>query len=254
MISSRYTYKMKNVDKAIMINKLVKIALLVVLSLIQMKPSEASSQFVPSWAWKAVQKGISSTWSSSSPGASWIQISFCVSDEGKIYDPTIDKHSGNDQYDAECLESICSLSPLMPDIDNHFSVLLNHCIFTFGSKVALFNPKPRYDGKEVVLYLSNHQRPAANQNFEETFVLVHKIPLSVLNRYPGMFTEAELRDSSNLIPITFRQEDWNKYQIIAPYVLPIGNLYAYWGQLFKKEKVTREDILTWAQVAEQRAK
>ena len=203
----------------------------------------------------AVDHGIASSWSSSRPCRSPITVYFCIGDDGKIYEPRIDRSSGDDQYDAECLEAVCGLSPVAPERENYTAHLQQENV-TFGSSVSPFCPKPKYDGGEVKVYLSKHSQPAIRETwtFPTGFVIVHKIPLYVLNRYPGFFTEEELRNSSNLIEIPFMKEDWNANHLTVPYVSPVGSLYAYWGQLFKRKNVNKEDILNWAKGAERWAK
>lgn len=190
----------------------------------------------------AVEQGILSTWSSSRPcpEGEIAYVQFLVADDGKVYEPQLSHSSGDDQYDAECLESVCMLTPLPPNLDNHLT-RIEHCAIEFGGLTSQFRPKPRFDGKDITRYLLNHPQPTEPR---KKFVLIHRIPLAVLNRYPGAFSEAELLNADNLIeiqvglrPSTFDQT--------------IGNIGAHWGVLFKKEKVSSTEILDWAKRIDQ---
>jgi len=195
----------------------------------------------------AVAKGLASNWSSSRPCIGyWPTIKFFIGDDGKIYEPEMIRYSADDQYDAECLEAICSLSPIRTT-ENYVNstARLEHFSEQFGVKEGL---QPSYDGADVNQYLKTHLQPETKH---DAFVVVHRIPLSVLTRYPGMFTKEELQSQDNLMEIQVgfgdNQADRQGIRDCAPhYVVAIANLYAFWDQLFKNPDVTKEEILQWA--------
>jgi hypothetical protein len=199
------------------------------------------------------ENGISNTWSSSrkckeGPGLS-IQCS--IPDDGKIYEPQITYSTGDDQYDAECLEAVCAQSPV-PVREQNWTATMRHPVVAFGSSLSMFIPKPRFSGAEINLYLS--AKPAPKGSDVVSFVLIHKIPVSILNRYPGLFEESEILNPANLMEVPFRPEDWNLNHLIVPYVQPISCFYACWSQFFRNEKVTRDEVFEWAKQAEKIAK
>jgi hypothetical protein len=195
----------------------------------------------------AIVKGLASSWSSSRVcRGSYPLVKFMVADDGKIYDPELVCYSADNQYDAECLEAICSLSPFAPIED--FESRIEHFTQEFGASEGL---QPTYDGSDINVYLRTHLQP---KDPFDAFVVVHKIPLTVLERYPGMFTKGELQSQNNLIEIPVGYGDNkanNQGRKIAPhYVSVIANLYAFWGQLFRNQNVTKEEIMQWANRAQ----
>jgi hypothetical protein len=198
----------------------------------------------------AEKKALASSWSSSRPCIGGPPgIRFLVGDDGKVYDPEMMRYSGDDQYDAECLEAICGLSPIAKaDTDINTTARIEHFFEEFPVKEGL---QPSYDGSDVNEYLRTHPQPAAKH---DAFVVVHRIPLSVLDRYPGMFTKEELQSQSNLmeIPVGYgdNRPDKQGIRVVVPhYVIGIANLYAFWGQLFKNPHVTKDEIRQWAKRA-----
>ncbi len=221
------------------------------------KPIETSVRHDPAFFSQvhyAVEKGLASNWSSSRPCTGYPPlIKFLIGDDGKIYEPEIQCYSADDQYDAECLEAICGLSPVCKmQNDINCTAGIEHFSQEFGVKGGL---QPSYDGSDVNEYLRAHPEPADKH---DAFVVVHRIPLSVMDRYPGMFTKEELRGQSNLmeIPVGFGDNRADKQGIrlsVPHYVTGIANLYAFWDQLFKTSNVTKDAILQWAQRAHKNA-
>lgn len=207
---------------------------------------QSSSLGVPNQAWKFISENVSAAWSSSCKSKTPVLIACSIADDGKIYEPSIMTPSGNDQFDAECLEALCSLSPVTQNRGNS-TTNLQHCEFSFGAAAGdtLFRPTATYDGTDVRDYLRTHPQPSDGK----AFVVVHRIPLSVLSRYPKLFTKEELSRSSNLIEITY----W-KNEAKPQYVQAIGNLYAYWNPVFGKANQSKEEIIDWAKGADQAAR
>jgi hypothetical protein len=193
-----------------------------------------------------VDERIRLDWSCSSPiSDKHTEIRFFTADDGKIYNPEIGHYSGDDQHDAECLEAVCGMSPVLSQSYNPIAKLQNW-IIPFGEKYGLI---PKYDGKDVIDYRASQPQPAEP---DERFIVVHKIPLDVLNRYPQFFSKDDLLSTKNLIEIRIEHPaeppDKDGQKPIQPaYVQRVGNLYAAWGELFKKQGVTKKDILEWAE-------
>ncbi len=193
---------------------------------------------------KAIHENIKSSWSSSRKVAGkYTDVSFGIADDGKIYEPVVRVFSCDDQYDAECVEAICSMSPIVPP-PNYHSAFLDHYVFKFGSESDL---KPRYDGSDVSSYLVANPQPKEISYAlgNVPFVVVHKIPLTVLTRYPGVFTEKELISPNNLIKIAFKPLDHKDNEFQPMYVRRIADLYAGWNEIFKQSNVTKSKILDW---------
>ncbi len=213
---------------------------------IDVLPSKAGTPGRPlSETAKAVHEGIKSSWSSSKKIADkYTQISFGIADDGKIYNPIVTVFSDDDQYDAECLEAICSMSPIVPPPRFHGGFLDGYT-FDFGIRSDL---KPKYDGKDVKRYLvANPQPKEISYALDKVpFVLVHKIPLTVLTRYPGMFTEDELITPNNLIKFSAAPVSGKNVDIQPVQLRNIADLYGGWNEVFKQHDVTKSKILDWS--------
>jgi len=98
-----------------------------------------------------------------------------------------------------------------------------------------FSCKPQFDGADVREYLKTHPEPADSKN---SFVLVHKIPISLLIRHPDMFRKEELLNPSNLVEIRAKSG--------LGFVSKIANFYAKWGDLLKDPNVSKDLILQFA--------
>lgn len=239
--------------------ELLWICLSATILLMQQLPVKASGQapVAPSSS-EEVNKVLGSTWSSSRPLlGSPTEITFVIADDGKIYEPRITRFSQDDQYVAECLEAVCGLSPVhsKPSFGpylEHFTEVFGYKRNDFGGRFDSFL-KPAFDGSDVKEYLNTHPQP---KNADEAFVLIHKIPLSVLIRYPGLFTKDELLSQSNLMEIKIRkwpgeEADQNGQRRSAPsYVDAIAYRYAYWGDFFRNPNLTRLSILIHAGVSD----
>ena len=190
-------------------------------------------------AMKDVDTGLETSWSRSRPYPDeYVEIDFCIGDDGKIYEPVIAHQSKDSQYNAECLEALCSLSPVSSTSSNS-TCQLQHGRIRFGEKKADGGFEPKYDGSDSREYLRSHPQPS---NPDAAFVVVHRIPLTILSRYPNYFTKDEIISPNNLIEIRTDAADTP-----PGYIRRIGNLYAYWAQLFAEQNVTKEQILHRAQ-------
>lgn len=209
-------------------------------------PTEASTLARPlSKTAKVVNESIKSSWSSSKKMPDkYTEITFGIADDGKIYDPVVRTFTNDDQYDAECVEAVCSMSPIAPPPKIHTG-FLDRYTFRFGVRSDL---KPAYDGKDVNHYLVENPQPKeiSYPLGKEPFVVVHKIPLTVLTRYPGLFTKQELTSQNNLIRVVFQPLSEKNSDIQPIYVDRIAGLYAGWNEIFKQNVVTKAKILNWA--------
>jgi hypothetical protein len=206
---------------------------------------------------KSIDTGLSSNWSSSRPTPSineygssktspgFTEIEFSVGDDGKIYEPAITHYSSDDQFDAECLEAICSLSPLSQNPGNETGFLEHHKI-RFGDGSCL---KPSFDGAEGIKGYAT-ENPST---LHHRYILVHRIPLIVLTRYPGLFTKDELLATSNLIRFPVGEGFQGKptsgqWETAPGYIIQVSNIYSLWAQLFHKDKLTRQEIENYSKL------
>jgi len=176
---------------------------------------------------------IKSSWCSSreSPTDLGTAICFTVGDDGKIYEPSIQVSSSDPQFDAECLEAVCSLSPLAKRENETGD--LGHLSIQLGRKGAPVPIHPAFTGAETLKFIKS-----LNLSENDHFVVVHKIPLSVLTRYPGMFSKDELLNEKNFVTMRFDTDAKP-----PEYVKKISDFYAQWGALFSQDSVTKDQIL-----------
>lgn len=188
-----------------------------------------------------------------SPGKECV-ISIGIANDNRIYNPEIVRYSGDCQFDVECLEAVSAISPL-PPADSH-SAFLGGCSVRFKCKPS-DSPKPEngvipaFDGYEIREQLQKHPSPANDKNYDQ-FVLVHRIPLYLLFRFPGMFSREELQSTSNLIEvktgIANLEFDDNKKNWGSPvrFTRMVPEFYARWSELLDKPGITKNDVIEFA--------
>ncbi len=112
-----------------------------------------------------------------------VAIDFAIDDEAKIYDVKFAKGSGNAQLDADCLEAVLGASAYQPRTDLKGEKLQLGIIFDNQSRLGYVNPASRKP--------KDTSSKTATVNF-------HLIPLTVLERYPGLFNATELLADENI--------------------------------------------------------
>ena len=160
------------------------------------------------------------------------EIVFNIHDDGMIYNPVVGCSSLDPQYDAECLEAVCSLSPLTPFHNNSGKLQVGYG--HFGRQNDPYAAEPAFASDAARKLLFN----ATDLKKGKALVVVHKIPLEVLTKYPGMFDKAYLLSDQNLLVITYDKESTP-----PAYVKKISDLYTQWGVFLRKKSITKEQIL-----------
>lgn len=127
-------------------------------------------------------------WAPSKKLAKLIDIDITVSGtaNGQLYDVGLNESSGDRQLDADCLQAVMGASCLSPiniriEEIEHFSI--------------------HFDSKTKAGYLNNNgisKYFTQHPEYKRNYVAFYRIPLTVLKRYPGIFTEEELFDESNI--------------------------------------------------------
>lgn len=168
------------------------------------------------------------------------RITFGVAEDGKIYEPKFTHFSGNDQFDAECLEAVCGLYNLPALYYGYFKLAHVEEEFGPGDGASI---KPGNNAPEIATFLKTHSVSKGD-------VVVHKIPLFVLSQYPGLFKFEELASPDNLmivkyIPANGEEVDDNGQRIIMPdFISVIKRRNAFWRMMLANQKhLTREFIL-----------
>ncbi len=138
------------------------------------------------------------------------------------------------------------MSPIAPPPKFH-SAFLDRYQFRFGVRSDL---KPRYEGTDVNRYLVAHPQPMEISYALDQipFVLIHRIPLTVLTRYPGMFAESELVTTNNLLKVSVYNTSGKCIEIQPVHLHRIADFYADWNEIFKQPNVTKAQILEWANI------
>jgi hypothetical protein len=170
------------------------------------------------------------------PDKTFTEIRYIVGEDGRIYEPEITCFSGDDQFDAECLEAVCNLHGLPASGIGRFS--LSHIRQRFGKG----DPESYIQGSkapEVAEFLKAH--PVSKGD-----VVVHKIPLSVLSYYPNLFKFEELTSPDNLMILKCRPSQLldklyevdkdGKRQSMPDYILTMSSMYGSWRSCLENQK------------------
>jgi hypothetical protein len=144
----------------------------------------------------------------------FVALTVGVGVDGRLYNVRIIHYCSNDQFNAECLEAVCGSSPVT-GTQNHSGNLLDYDLYF--EKDGFF--KPRFDGKDIRDYLSEHPQPA---DPHLRFVVIHKIPLDVLRRFPGLYSEEELVSPKNLMQVRIDTGLPGPQDGPRPYQLPVN--------------------------------
>lgn len=150
--------------------------------------------------------------------------------DGALYDVEISQSSGDNQFDLECLESVLGADYFYGKHDFRKLIPLS-ITFTKNSETDHANsPVQTYFEKNV-------------DQKQEGCLAVYKIPVDVLSRYPGVFTESEILSSSNLL---IAKDSWN-IQAKEQYPWLRGIYRTIWSPFFLQHpKATKEEILAQA--------
>lgn len=172
-----------------------------ILSILVSVPTEASYGR-PKWKWGA--ELIDRAYSNWAPlevfkNGEFIEIEGSIADDGKVYSPKIVHTNGNAQLESDCLHALVSAQCHSPRENQDYGVLKKVRI-TFNSETPLKFESPRKkDNKGTAFYL---------------------IPIEVLKRYPGLFSESELISPSNLVYATdedcYIYRQWTKFFLEKP--------------------------------------
>lgn len=155
------------------------------------------------------------------------KFTFYINAYDEAVSVSVTESSNDDQYDAECAEAVISHKPLRE--------LLPNVHYANGLRPAevVFSSAPKYAGEDIKKY---RQKRVLSKNT----VIVHVIPLSVLQLFPGLFKPEELLTESNLreIPAT-------RFDIGIPetgFLKELTRMYAGLGKLYEKKNLTRIDV------------
>lgn len=153
-----------------------------------------------------------------------------VTDSGQVILPRIFQSSGDLSIDFAVLEAVCSLAPL-PGLPAEL---------TSGFEPATI--EVRIDAKRAPLVNSEFRKLSCEQPY---VYACHRIPLSVLYRYPGLFSDKELRSISNLRILETQEPD--AQQAFRSSQTLLFEHYKQWCGFFNNKKVvTREDLIEFS--------
>lgn len=177
---------------------------------------------------------------------------FSITADGKIKDFSIGPSSGNPSADFACAEAIISSSPLPePPKENYIGHPPKSAInLDKRTQIDFYQTNyPKYF--QLPISYSNTAAPFfdGNESRRNQEVALHLIPLDVVQRYPGLFTTAELsaRDNCVGIPIAglFDEMAGNSaHKVIAN--TTVKKFFASWEEFFASHKAaSKEEILHW---------
>lgn len=205
------------------------------------------------WPWsKTLQQRIEDNWSPSEVfGAdSWVTIEAQIADDGKMYNLQLTHSSGKPQLDADCLQAVISAQAFKPQQPSEINQgTLRDARWDFNSKT-----KCGFRSEAIHNYFQLHPEQ------KRECVAYYRIPLDVLKRYPGAFSENELLAASNILVkhndrTTAIPEDgsplgYNDKQLDASTVDYLQRQFlTEWLSFFQHHPTaTRSDILRHAQI------
>ncbi|MCA9817860.1 MAG: TonB C-terminal domain-containing protein [Cyanobacteria bacterium HKST-UBA01] len=114
-----------------------------------------------------------------------IDIKVRVTANGQLYDVALNESSGDRQLDADCIQAVMGASCLSP-INIRIEEIEQFSIH-FDSKTEI-----GYQTDGISKFFAKHPK------YRKNYIAFYRIPLTVLKRYPGVFTEEELFDESNV--------------------------------------------------------
>jgi len=152
-----------------------------------------------------------------------------VADDGQIYNVRLSKSSGDLQLDSETLEYLLTVGPLPPrPISIRDGKLLDLEIM----EPVQFPSAPRL-AEETVEFFKLHADLVGKK------VVLHRIPLAVLYKYPNLFRNEDLECQDNLRAVNSQAPN-------------IELVLSAWSNFFSQHKnPTKENILEQANFADQ---
>lgn len=209
--------------------KTVKLIYGILFCWIASSASFAAESFDPSpqGAWKEINESI--IWCRSKIALSRIGIKGGLARDGLIYNIELHKPCNDPQLNAECLEALATVAPVHPRTEWDGKTY---------TVIKYFEPseKPFRDAPEIEKYL------AAHSDLRGHSVVIHKIPVCILQRRPKLFTENEIFSPSNCISLAVNAEAAREN--LDQYPDRIINYYGQWTAFFQNfPKATREEIL-----------
>lgn len=158
-------------------------------------------------------------------------ISANIANDGRMYDIKVSTSSKNIQLDADCLQAVMSVSgSFSPEIPEG---TLSKVLFTFDSTTKPGHP----DG------ISRFK--ARFSSLKADYIAFYRIPFEILNRYPGLFTEAELLADENIGLIEVEKNAEGKLELQDHDLNKIRELYqGIWVPFFLSHKSpTKEQVI-----------
>lgn len=119
------------------------------------------------------------------PEGKVVELAVGIANDGKLYDLKIEASSGDAQLDADCVQAVMGASACSPINGREGELVLIRIWFNSKTKVG-------HSNSGISKYFAT--RPEQ----EHDHIAFYRIPLDVLKRYPGLFTENELLDDSNI--------------------------------------------------------
>lgn len=180
---------------------------------------------------------------SNSEGRGGVISGFVLKKDGKIRDVSIGQSSGKNASDFACFEAILGSSPLSPAPSPESQRDQWIRIDFFESRTPYFESAIKKAELTTEDFYKN------NPSLKTTAVPLHLIPLDVLTRYPGLFSEKELVGLGNLkaIPIkgliSIDEEATTRRSLGNSHIV---NFFQEWEKFFETNKSpTKTDILSF---------
>lgn len=194
---------------------------------LNVQPMQACSVSEPVRTMQPVDVRVLSDWVPTFEMENQAVVAAAIANDGAIYDVHVLQSCGNAQLDADCVQAVMGASRTCPT--NLELGSLDHHKFVFNR-----NTHSQHKASGIANFLSNH--PDARKNC----VAFYRIPLDVLKRYPGSFTEDELLADENIGMFTISETS----ELPDYAVRKLQHIYqAQWTSFFLKNRtVSKKQI------------
>lgn len=174
--------------------KVAKSVLMTVLCMELLLPStaDANQPMLKNEDMNKLRQRIYDDWAPSKamPVGKHVDVTYSIASDGKLYDVKLEQSSGDAQLDADCVQAVLGVSAFCPMARLTREGELCHTQIYFDSKT-----RAGHNNSGISKYFAAHPEQEAEH------VAYYRIPLDVLKRYPGLFSEAELFSDSNFFTL-----------------------------------------------------
>ncbi|HEY9778430.1 MAG TPA: TonB C-terminal domain-containing protein [Planktothrix sp.] len=172
-------------------------ALLLMSSLLYSTGANANTPVITSPEMQEFRERIYDDWcpSKAMPVGTHVDIACSIASDGKLYDVKLEHSSGDAQLDADCVQAVLGVSAFRPmhGLVREGELCLTQIYFDSTTRVG-------HKNSGIAKYFAAHPEHEADRT------AFYKMPLDVLERYPGLLTEDEVLADGNIGNFIFSKD------------------------------------------------